>query len=144
MRTAVCGGSPAETDSLCRRLAGLRASQSLGLEPLPVPDMDAFLMDYRPGAYHAVYVALGGPAGFLAARRLREDAKALEAAGAFAIVLEGIPAPLAKEITAELTIPTIGIGAGVHCDGQVLVISDILGLGGAYNPKFAKRLLKAS
>ena len=73
------------------------------------------------------------------AQGLLDDAKALEDAGAYAIVLEGIPAPVAKDITAALTIPTIGIGAGVHCDGQVLVISDVLGLGGAYNPKFAKR-----
>ena len=57
-----------------------------------------------------------------------EDARAVEAAGAFAVVLEGIPLDLAAEITAELTIPTIGIGAGAHCDGQVLVLHDLLGL----------------
>lgn len=77
--------------------------------------------------------------GTEAAQALLEDAKALEDAGAYAIVLEGIPAPLAARITAELAIPTIGIGAGIHCDGQILVISDILGLGGVYAPKFAKR-----
>lgn len=73
------------------------------------------------------------------AERLLADAKALEAAGAFAIVLEAIPAPLAQHITREITIPTIGIGAGPHCDAQILVITDLLGLGGAFNPKFAKR-----
>lgn len=72
------------------------------------------------------------------ARQLMADAKAVEAAGAFAIVLEGIPADLAKEITAALTIPTIGIGAGVDCSGQVLVIHDILGLCEKYSPKFVK------
>ena len=60
--------------------------------------------------------------------RLIEDALAVEAAGAFAIVLEGIPLDLAAEITARLTIPTIGIGAGPHCDGQILVLHDVLGL----------------
>jgi len=59
--------------------------------------------------------------------------------GAFAVVLEGIPASLAAEISAELTIPTIGIGAGPSCDGQVLVIHDILGLCEKYSPKFVKR-----
>ena len=63
--------------------------------------------------------------------RVIEDARAVEAAGAFAVVLEGIPLDLAAEITAELSIPTIGIGAGVHCDGQVLVLHDLLGLSDA-------------
>ncbi|HPX62241.1 MAG TPA: 3-methyl-2-oxobutanoate hydroxymethyltransferase, partial [Deltaproteobacteria bacterium] len=57
----------------------------------------------------------------------------------FSVVLEGIPARLAEQITAQLTIPTIGIGAGVNCDGQVLVIHDILGLCEKYSPKFVKR-----
>jgi 3-methyl-2-oxobutanoate hydroxymethyltransferase len=69
--------------------------------------------------------------------RILDDARAVEEAGAFAVVLEGIPLDLAAEITAELTIPTIGIGAGVHCDGQVLVLHDLLGLS-ARAPKFAK------
>jgi 3-methyl-2-oxobutanoate hydroxymethyltransferase len=71
--------------------------------------------------------------------RLIEDALAVEAAGAFAIVLEGIPVDLAAELTARLTIPTIGIGAGVHCDGQILVLHDVLGLSGRVGPRFAKR-----
>ena len=69
---------------------------------------------------------------------LLNDAKALEAAGAFAIVLEAIPAELAKTITEQLTIPTIGIGAGPHCDGQVLVLYDLLGLFDEFVPKFVK------
>ena len=72
------------------------------------------------------------------AEALLMDAKALEAAGAFAIVLEAIPAKLAKEITEALTIPTIGIGAGPHCDGQVLVLYDLLGLFDDFVPKFVK------
>jgi 3-methyl-2-oxobutanoate hydroxymethyltransferase len=72
------------------------------------------------------------------ARLLLSDAKALEAAGAFAIVLEAIPAELAKTITEQLTIPTIGIGAGPHCDGQVLVLYDLLGLFDDFVPKFVK------
>ncbi len=67
------------------------------------------------------------------------DARAVEAAGAFAVVLEKIPAGLAARITAALTIPTIGIGAGVDCDGQVLVLDDMLGLFTAFRPKFVKR-----
>jgi len=69
---------------------------------------------------------------------LLNDAKALEAAGAFAIVLEAIPAELAKTITEQLTIPTIGIGAGPHCDGQILVLYDLLGLFDNFVPKFVK------
>jgi 3-methyl-2-oxobutanoate hydroxymethyltransferase len=72
------------------------------------------------------------------AETLLADAKALEAAGAFAIVLEAIPAALAKSVTASLDIPTIGIGAGAHCDGQVLVLYDLLGLFDDIAPKFLK------
>ncbi|MGH7809078.1 MAG: 3-methyl-2-oxobutanoate hydroxymethyltransferase [Candidatus Binatia bacterium] len=67
------------------------------------------------------------------------DALAVEEGGAFAVVLEGIPLDLAREITERLAIPTIGIGAGVHCDGQVLVIHDMLGLFEDFTPKFVKR-----
>jgi len=71
--------------------------------------------------------------------RLMDDAKAIEQAGAFAIVIEGVPADLAAEITAEISIPTIGIGAGPACDGQVLVLHDVLGLEDRLAPKFVKR-----
>jgi len=73
------------------------------------------------------------------ARRLLDDALALEAAGAFALVLEAVPAPVAARITAGLTIPTIGIGAGVDCDGQVLVWHDLLGLYEGRAPRFVKQ-----
>jgi 3-methyl-2-oxobutanoate hydroxymethyltransferase len=78
------------------------------------------------------------------ARRLVEDAKALEQAGCFAIVLEAVPAPVAGRITDELTIPTIGIGAGPDCDGQVLVYHDLLGLSEGHLPRFVKRYANLS
>ena len=71
--------------------------------------------------------------------RVLDDARAVQAAGAFAVVLECIPLDLAAEITAELAIPTIGIGAGAHCDGQVLVLHDLIGLSSDWTPRFAKR-----
>jgi len=74
-----------------------------------------------------------------AAQQLVKDAKTLESAGAFSIVLEGIPTALAKQITASLKIPTIGIGAGPWCDGQVLVLHDLLGLFTRFQPKFVRR-----
>ena len=70
--------------------------------------------------------------------RVIRDAQAVEAAGAFAVVLEGVPEDLAREITQLLTIPTIGIGAGIHCDGQVLVMHDMLGLTD-WTPSFVKQ-----
>jgi 3-methyl-2-oxobutanoate hydroxymethyltransferase len=73
------------------------------------------------------------------AEQLMADARSVEEAGAFSLVLEGIPRELSRRITAELSIPTIGIGAGPHCDGQVLVIHDILGLCEKYSPKFVKK-----
>ena len=72
-------------------------------------------------------------------KRLFADARAAQEAGAFAIVLELVPRQLAAAITAELEIPTIGIGAGPDCDGQVLVLNDMLGLTPGFHPKFLKR-----
>ncbi|MEZ4368473.1 MAG: 3-methyl-2-oxobutanoate hydroxymethyltransferase [Kofleriaceae bacterium] len=71
--------------------------------------------------------------------RLVEDARALEQAGAYAIVLEGIPAEIAHDVTAAVSVPTIGIGAGVGCDGQVLVIYDLLGMDDSFKPRFVRR-----
>ena len=77
-----------------------------------------------------------------AAAQLLEDARALEEAGAFAIVLETVPAPLARLITQKISIPTIGIGAGPECDGQVQVINDILGSFADFVPGHAKQYAK--
>ncbi|MDO8717117.1 MAG: 3-methyl-2-oxobutanoate hydroxymethyltransferase [Dehalococcoidales bacterium] len=78
------------------------------------------------------------------AKRLLQDAKALEEAGAFAIVLETVPAPLAVLVSGEISIPTIGIGAGSGCDGQVQVINDILGFFPDFVPKHAKQYAKVA
>jgi len=87
--------------------------------------------------------ALGGyrvqGRGDVEADRIRREAKALEEAGVFAMVLELVPAPLAKEISTSLTVPTVGIGAGPGCDGQVLVLYDALGMNPGFGPKFLKR-----
>lgn len=74
-----------------------------------------------------------------AARQLLDDAEALEDAGCFSLVLEAIPSPIAKMITEKINIPTIGIGAGVDCDGQVLVTHDMVGLFDGFTPKFVKQ-----
>jgi 3-methyl-2-oxobutanoate hydroxymethyltransferase len=79
-----------------------------------------------------------------AALRLLADARELEAAGCFAVVLEAVPAPVAERITRELTVPTIGIGAGPGCDGQVLVYHDLLGLTEGHLPRFVKRYASLS
>ena len=96
-------------------------------------------MGLTPQAIHA----LGGfkvqGKGDDAQQKLRSDAFAVQQAGASMLVLEMVPASLAKEITEMLDIPTIGIGAGVHCDGQVLVCNDLLGFDLSFKPKFLKR-----
>jgi len=96
----------------------------LGLTPQSVLPMGGYRVQARDGE---------------SARALADAAKALEAAGCFALVLEGVPDVVAEEVTAALAIPTIGIGAGPHCDGQVLVFHDLLGLGGGPVPKFVRR-----
>ena len=73
------------------------------------------------------------------ARAIFRDAQALERAGCYALVLEGVPKELARDITASLRIPTIGIGAGIDCDGQVLVCYDLFGFNPDFKPKFVKR-----
>ncbi|MEX2092757.1 MAG: 3-methyl-2-oxobutanoate hydroxymethyltransferase [Pirellulales bacterium] len=88
----------------------------------------------RPQSIHT----LGGYRVQREAESLMADAKAAEQAGAFAIVLECIPRAIAKDITAKVSIPTIGIGAGAGCDGQVLVLHDLLGITPGYVPKFVK------
>jgi 3-methyl-2-oxobutanoate hydroxymethyltransferase len=89
----------------------------------------------RPQSIHT----LGGYRVQRDVEQLLADARAVEAAGAFSVVLECIPRDAAKQVTAALKIPTIGIGAGAECDGQVLVSSDMLGLTSGYVPKFVKR-----
>ncbi len=76
---------------------------------------------------------------YLDSRQIRQDARDLQNAGIFAVVMECIPGELAEEVTAELKIPTIGIGAGLHCDGQILVLHDLLGLNQNFVPKFVKQ-----
>ena len=79
--------------------------------------------------------------GLESAQKILDDARAVEDAGAFAVVLECIPIELAKKITSSLSIPTIGIGSGKYCDGQIQVFNDILGLNDDFFPKHAKRYL---
>jgi 3-methyl-2-oxobutanoate hydroxymethyltransferase len=103
---------------------GIPVMGHVGLTPQSVHAMGGFRVQGRDAA---------------AARAILDDAVALEQAGAYAIVLESIPGELAQAITAKLRIPTIGIGAGVHCDGQVLVIYDLLGMDDTFRPRFVKR-----
>ena len=94
---------------------------------------------FTPQSEHAIGGYRVQGRGEEAASRLLDDALALEAAGAFAVVLEMVPAPVAAQITKTLEIPTIGIGAGSDCDGQVLVWQDMLGLRTGKAPRFVKR-----
>ncbi len=104
--------------------AGIPVMGHLGLTPQSVSQLGGFRRQGRTAA---------------AARRLLEDALALQEAGCFSLVLESVPAQLAAHITARLDIPTIGIGAGAQCDGQVLVYHDLLGLFDAFTPSFVRQ-----
>lgn len=103
---------------------GIPTLAHIGLTPQSVHEMGGYKVQGRKSGQAA---------------QLIDDAGELEKAGAFAIVLEGIPAALGEEITESIGIPTIGIGAGKHCDGQILVIHDLLGLYSELTPKFVKR-----
>ncbi len=92
-----------------------------------------------PQSFHAMGGFRVQGRGDEGARRLLQDARAIADAGAYAIVLEGIPAELAATVTAEVPVPTIGIGAGPGCDGQVLVCYDLLGMSPDFQPRFVKR-----
>jgi 3-methyl-2-oxobutanoate hydroxymethyltransferase len=104
--------------------AGIPVMGHLGLTPQSVNQLGGFRAQGKTA---------------IAAKRLVEDALILEEAGCFSIVLEAVPARLAELISKELSIPTIGIGAGVGCDGQVLVTHDLLGLFERFTPKFVKQ-----
>jgi len=110
---------------LVKRLteAGVPVMGHLGLTPQSVHQLGGFKVQGRNAE---------------AAKRLLEDARGLQEAGAYALVLEMVPAVLAKEVTEALTIPTIGIGAGAHTDGQVLVSYDLLGMNEDFKPRFLK------
>jgi 3-methyl-2-oxobutanoate hydroxymethyltransferase len=104
--------------------AGIPVMGHLGLTPQSLHQMGGYKVQGKDLA---------------AARKLLDDAWAIQEAGVFSLVLEAVPAPLAKMITETLDVPTIGIGAGPHCNGQILVTHDLLGLLGGFSPKFAKR-----
>jgi 3-methyl-2-oxobutanoate hydroxymethyltransferase len=104
--------------------AGIPVMGHVGLTPQSVHALGGFKMQGR---------------GEDAAARIIADARALEEAGAYAIVLEAIPPDVAARVTGDVTVPTIGIGAGSACDGQVLVCTDLLGMGRDHAPKFTKR-----
>ncbi|MCG6535402.1 MAG: 3-methyl-2-oxobutanoate hydroxymethyltransferase [Syntrophales bacterium LBB04] len=103
---------------------GIPVMAHLGLTPQSIHQFGGFKIQGKEDA---------------AAKKIIEDARIVEEAGAFSLVLECVPAPLAEKITRSLSIPTIGIGAGVGCDGQVLVINDMLGLFERFTPKFVKK-----
>lgn len=103
---------------------GIPVLGHIGLTPQSVKEMGGFKMQGKTAE---------------AARKLMDDAMVLEQAGAFAIVLECVPAELAQTLSAALNIPTIGIGAGPHCDGQILVFTDLLGMGQGHVPSFVKQ-----
>lgn len=95
-------------------------------------------LGYTPQSVNVIGVRVQGK-GDEAARRMKDEAKRLEDAGAFSLVLELVPGALAEEITESVSIPTIGIGAGAGCDGQVLVLHDMLGLNPGFSPRFLRR-----
>jgi 3-methyl-2-oxobutanoate hydroxymethyltransferase len=121
------GGAPV-LDTVRRLVeSGIPVQGHLGLTPQSVYQLGGYRVQGRDAA---------------AAQRLLDDARGLAQAGAFSIVLELVPAPLARDISAAVEVPTIGIGAGPFCDGQVQVITDLLGLDPDFQPRHARRYLQ--
>jgi 3-methyl-2-oxobutanoate hydroxymethyltransferase len=119
-------GATAEVTAAVRAVVGLGVPVMghLGFTPQAVHALGGFRVQGRSDE---------------AGQRMIDEARRLEDAGAFSIVLELVPAGLAARVTEAVSVPTIGIGAGVECDGQVLVLPDLLGLNDAFAPKFLKR-----
>jgi len=118
------GGHPSAIQRVSAMVeAGIPVMGHLGLTPQSVHAMGGYRVQGKGGE---------------AAERILDEAQALEQAGAFSLILEGIPEKLGKQVSEAVTIPTVGIGAGIHCDGQILVWHDMLGLGDGKYPKFVK------
>ena len=137
LRNAIRFLKEASADAVKLEGAGATLSRVEALVGAGVPTMGHIGLTPQSATMLGGFKAQGRTAE--KARRLVEDARALEAAGVFALVLEAVPAPVAARITELLTIPTIGIGAGIDCDGQVLVWHDLLGLYEGRSPRFVKQ-----
>jgi len=118
------GGTPMRTVVEAIVRAGIPVMGHIGLTPQTIAQLGGFKVQGKTAE---------------AARRIIEDARVLEEAGVFSVVLEAIPAEIAGQITRAVTVPTIGIGAGIECDGQVLVYQDMIGLFDRFVPRFVKQ-----
>jgi 3-methyl-2-oxobutanoate hydroxymethyltransferase len=137
VRNAVRFVKEAGADAVKVEGAGLTVSRVLALVGAGIPVMGHIGLTPQSATMLGGFRAQGRTSA--RARQLLEDARTLEQAGCFSLVLEAVPAPVAARITEELTIPTIGIGSGRECDGQVLVYHDLLGLYQGKEPRFVKR-----
>jgi 3-methyl-2-oxobutanoate hydroxymethyltransferase len=137
VRNAVRFVKEAAADAVKLEGAGPSLSRVLALVGAGIPVMGHIGLTPQSATMLGGFKAQGRTAR--QARRLVEDAVALEEAGCFALVLEAVPPPVAARVTELLSIPTIGIGSGAECDGQVLVLHDLLGLFETFSPRFAKR-----
>jgi 3-methyl-2-oxobutanoate hydroxymethyltransferase len=118
------GGSEVARTAAALVRAKIAVMGHLGLNPQAVHQIGGYRVQGKKEAH---------------AKKLLRDARALESAGVFSIVLEAMPSSLAKRITSAVSVPTIGIGAGPYCDGQILVLDDLLGLSGGRAPRFVKK-----
>jgi 3-methyl-2-oxobutanoate hydroxymethyltransferase len=137
LRNAIRFVKEAGADAVKLEGAGPSVSRILALVGAGIPVMGHLGLTPQSATMLGGYRAQGRTAD--KARRLLEDARTLEQAGCFSIVLEAVPAPVATRITESLTVPTIGIGSGRECDGQVLVLHDLLGLYDRHSARFVKR-----